>query len=86
MRRFYENLLGKRDGLARPLSKAQALREAKDWLRRLTAAEVRRLAADLPGGDRGIERRRKPGAGSEPARPFEHPYYWSAFVLIGDPE
>ena len=21
----------------------------------------------------------------EAARPFAHPYYWSAFVLIGDP-
>src|SRR5207249_8285747 len=55
MRRFYENLLGKRAGLEAPLPKAVALREAKDWLRRLTADELRRLAAGLPGGDRGTE-------------------------------
>ena len=35
-----------------------------------------------------------PGAAKEPAphsvpvgeRPYAHPYYWSAFVLIGDPD
>jgi CHAT domain-containing protein/tetratricopeptide (TPR) repeat protein len=86
MRRFYENLLGRRDGLAGPLAKAAALREAKDWLRRLTADEVRRLAQDLPGGDRGTERRRPRGDRPEPTRPFEHPHYWSAFILLGDSE
>src|SRR5262249_39164706 len=37
MVRFYENLLGKRDGLDHPLPKAEALREAKHWLRSLTS-------------------------------------------------
>ena len=32
MRRFYENLLGKRPDLARPMPKADALAEAKAWL------------------------------------------------------
>jgi CHAT domain-containing protein len=86
MRRFYENLLGKRAGLERPLTKAAALREARDWLRRLTAAEVRRLAEGLPGGDRGTERQRTRGDRPEPARPFEHPHFWSAFILLGDSE
>lgn len=70
MRRFYETWLSSapRDsaaagtqaevGLPRT-SKAEALREAKRWLR---------------------EYRDETGA-----RPYEHPYYWSAFVLIGDP-
>jgi CHAT domain-containing protein len=86
MRRFYENLLGKRAELERPLTKATALREAKDWLRRLTAAEVRRLAEGLPDSDRGTERRRPRGDRPEAARPFEHPHYWSAFILLGDSE
>ena len=40
------------------MTKVQALREAKTWLR----------AYEDESG----------------ARPFEHPYYWSAFVLIGE--
>ena len=33
MGRFYENLLGKREGLTRPMPKGVALAEAKAWLR-----------------------------------------------------
>jgi CHAT domain-containing protein len=84
MARFYQNLLGKRPGLGGPLPKAQALREAKAWLRRLPAAEVARLRAQLPGTPRG---RQKAGhlspAGA--VHPYEHPSYWAAFILIGDP-
>src|SRR5262249_26051104 len=40
MARFYQNLLGKRPGLETPLPKAEALAEAKRWLRGLTAEEV----------------------------------------------
>ena len=63
MQRFYENRSGyftdERDGrVAEPLSKAEALAEAKAWLR---------AYADDAGHS-----------------PYEHPYYWSAFVLIGD--
>lgn len=56
MKRFYENLVGARDGAA-PMTKAAALGEAKAWLR-------------------GLE--------VDGSVPFEHPYFWSAFVLIGD--
>ena len=41
-----------------PMSKAEALQEAKRWLREHT---------DESGHT-----------------PYEHPYYWSAFVLIGN--
>jgi len=63
MRRFYENLFGEYDGeraghTGESMSKAEALREAKFWLRDYV-------------DDSGH-------------RPYEHPYYWSAFVLIGD--
>ncbi len=62
MARFYENWLGPYDGLrsgksARTMTEAEALREAKTWLKALS--------------DGNGERR------------FEHPYYWSPFVLVG---
>src|SRR5262249_23529335 len=47
MSRFYANLLGKRASLTKPLPKAEALREAKAWLRQLPRAECNRLAAAL---------------------------------------
>lgn len=63
MHRFYENRLGEyRDErnarVGEPMTKADALQEAKYWLRNYT---------DERGG-----------------HPYEHPYYWSAFTLIGD--
>jgi CHAT domain-containing protein len=84
MVRFYENWLGARDGKAR--SKAVALKEAKDWLRNLTRKEVDERLANLPEAARGLklEPAAQPQAASE--KPFEHPYYWAAFVLIGDPD
>jgi tetratricopeptide (TPR) repeat protein len=80
MVRFYQNLLGKRDGLKGPMPKAEALYEAKDWLRNLSAKEVKAEAERLPRGkaDRPVPLRKE-------ARPFARPYYWAAFVLIGDP-
>jgi CHAT domain-containing protein len=65
MRRFYENRAGayseRRGGgqAGRRMSKAEALREAKHWLRTYTDTIGR--------------------------QPFEHPRYWSAFILIGEP-
>jgi CHAT domain-containing protein len=88
MARFYQNLLGKRPGLKAPLAKAEALDEAKTWLRELTGAEVGPALAALPRGplrplaDGGAAPPRESPAGP---RPYEHPYYWAAFILIGDP-
>ena len=84
MVRFYQNLLGKRDGLKAPLPKAEALREAKQWLRGLTAEQIDRETARLPKLERGGVRPRAGGATE--ARPYAHPNYWSAFILIGDPD
>jgi CHAT domain-containing protein len=88
MFRFYQNWLGKRPGLNKPLSKAESLREAKHWLRNLQRDEIGETIAKLPEAARGLKLEpvdpAKPGAAS--TKPFEHPYYWSAFVLIGDPE
>lgn len=62
MRRFYENRTGTYEGERRgnegAMSKAEALQEAKLWLREFTSEN----------GE----------------QPYRHPFYWSAFVLIGD--
>ncbi len=79
MTRFYENWLGKRAGLKKPLPKAEALDEAKQWLRGLTSDEAE---AELEQITRGEPRAKQgqPVAG----RPFEHPHYWAGFILMGD--
>jgi tetratricopeptide (TPR) repeat protein len=93
MTRFYRNLLGRRAGLAGPMAKAEALDEAKRWLRGLTAEEVGGALAAL---DRGPVRPLAKVDGPAPVvpssppgptgvRPYAHPYYWAAFILIGDP-
>jgi CHAT domain-containing protein/tetratricopeptide (TPR) repeat protein len=99
MGRFYENLLGKRDGLSQPMPKAEALAEAKRWLRELTQEEVDREWAKMTDGMSqdvvaAIDERRgkakalkvtteKPGPQDD--HPYSHPRFWAAFILIGDP-
>jgi hypothetical protein len=92
MPRFFENRLGKRPGLSGPMPKAEALDEARRWLRALPADSVN---AALAAADRGTERPKKAGGarpGGSPLNPgpggrgpFAHPHFWAAFVLIGDP-
>ncbi len=95
MQRFYANLLGRRAGLAGPLPKAEALREAKAWLRGLRRAEVLTLTAELSGGvargkDAKARQPAKPStavpSGGDGDRPYKSPHYWAAFVLAGDPD
>ena len=107
MRRFYENLLGKYEdarGDYAPgdrMQKADALREAKQWLRDLTSIEVATLVRDLSSAHGSIDgavapwqdatRGKVRETGASPPkggalRPFAHPYYWTAFGLIADPE
>jgi CHAT domain-containing protein len=94
MDRFYRNLLGKRLDGGKPMTKAAALREAKEWLRRLTAAEaLERLGALTEGVARGERPARqemravpRPREAGPDYRPYAHPRYWAAFILIGDPE
>jgi tetratricopeptide (TPR) repeat protein len=83
MTRFYQNLLGKRAGLEKPMAKADALREAKDWLRNLSADGVKDGLAALPPKVRGqpVTKTAPPVA----PKPYAHPYYWAGFILIGDP-
>jgi CHAT domain-containing protein len=92
MSRFYQNLLGAREGLKDPLTKAEALAEAKAWLRRLPRSEALKLAAQVTGGvERGKGRPALPQTPAVPETdrdepPYAHPYYWAAFVLVGDPD
>jgi CHAT domain-containing protein/tetratricopeptide (TPR) repeat protein len=50
MQRFYANLLGQRSGLSAPMAKAEALQEAKTWLRNLRRSELLAAATELSGG------------------------------------
>jgi hypothetical protein len=85
MQRFYENLLGKRPDLAQPLPKAEALTEAKAWLRKLKVTEADQ-AIDAIGRTRSGEvRRGKPAPAASEGHPYEHPSFWAAFILAGDP-
>jgi CHAT domain-containing protein len=94
MDRFYRNLLGKREDSARAMGKAAALHEAKQWLRTLTArAALDRLGTLTQGVVRGERPAREvmhavPQAKDAAAdyRPYAHPRYWAAFILIGDPD
>ena len=96
MQRFYANLLGRRGGQSAPMPKAEALREAKAWLRGLTHDQATTLAAGLAGGEarsKGAPKRKdaspsRPDVPPVPPddHPFAHPFYWAAFVLAGDPD
>jgi CHAT domain-containing protein len=94
MTRFYQNVLGKRSDLAKAMPKAEALQEAKRWLRNLT---VEQIEGELAGLERGEVRplAREKGAParkealppkSSSIKPYDHPYFWAAFVLVGDPD
>jgi CHAT domain-containing protein len=83
MERFDQNLLGQRPGLATPMPKAEALAEAKRWLRGLTAGEI----DDEPGRlIRGRIGKRQPDRTPASIRRYEPPYYWAGFILVGDPD
>jgi CHAT domain-containing protein len=74
------------------MGRSASLDEAKKWLRSLSRKEAERLATRLVGGVlRGSEGDEKPPAKVKPVelkgdRPFEHPFFWAAFVLIGEPD
>ena len=86
MTRFYENLLGTPEKTVKPLPKAEALAEAKRWLRGLSPDDVKQLTKDLPTrGTRGRVEPRNKGDAPAAVHGYDHPYYWSGFILVGDP-
>jgi len=93
MTRFYQNLLGKRAGLSQGMPKAEALHEAKRWLRSLTADQINGELAAMERGDvrplakvNGTKLDASASSHSSGIRPYDHAYFWAAFVLVGDPD
>jgi CHAT domain-containing protein len=100
MQRFYANLMGHRPGLSGAMPKAEALREAKNWLRELRRPQVLAAATELSAGverGKGASARQSadggqtrplsvPSDGVADDRPYAAPYFWAAFVLVGDPD
>jgi hypothetical protein len=86
MERFYRNLWGQRDGMGEGLAPAEALAEAKRWLRGLSAGDADRLVRDLT--TRGRKRQALTVSRHKNAdeRPYSHPHYWSGFLVIGVPD
>src|SRR5262249_54412110 len=85
MDRFYENLLSR--GLERDL----ALSEAQQATREVTVGQLREewlssaMIEQLAAGDDRAERALHELAGKpDDHRPFEHPFYWGAFICQGD--
>ncbi len=109
MTRLYENLLGGYEdertvagteyAAKTRMSKATALREAKQWLRQMTWDELRTqldISDDVEWErlrgqhlSRGVSTTKpvetEPSKLADSGRPFERPYFWAAFILIGDP-
>jgi CHAT domain-containing protein len=71
------------------MAKAAALAEAKSWLRQLSREEALARVVQLNAGvERGKGRKLQLLPASTASTdgkdcPFAHPYYWAAFVLIG---
>jgi tetratricopeptide (TPR) repeat protein len=84
MVRFYQNLLGRRAGLKAPMPKAEALAEAKRWLRGAGPSEVDAALAALPRGK--IVRDEAAAKVTTSTHPYEDPAYWAGFVLVGAPD
>src|SRR5262249_25318059 len=74
--RFYRNRQGKREGLTAPMPKAEALAEAKRWLRGADRLEVGAALAALP---RGAIVRREAVKAVTSAHPYAEPIYWAGF-------
>ena len=96
MTRFYQNMLGVHQerrrvgeyalepGVRAP--KAEALWEAKEWLRALTGEELRAMGAGFDRiADRGLVPVEEPSTAFGDDHPYAHPHFWAAFILTGDP-
>jgi len=98
MTRFYENALGIHHQprtvpggedypAGVPLPRAEALGEAKAWLRGLTVEQLRHLASNRGGGGTTEAAAGQAGAGdTNPHQPYQDPRYWASFILIGSPD
>jgi CHAT domain-containing protein/Tfp pilus assembly protein PilF len=99
MARFYDNLLGNytsdRPAYGRaykagtPMTKIDALQEARDWLRGLSQPEADKALSGLgKGGNSTINRGGVEDLGTvtpnaAAVHPYDHPRFWAPFILIG---
>jgi CHAT domain-containing protein/tetratricopeptide (TPR) repeat protein len=79
------------DSGLKPQPKAEALRDAKRWLKSLSRADAERACrslgvekSDMPRGGPPLGRGEAVTSESSDDRPYADPYYWAAFILIGD--
>jgi CHAT domain-containing protein len=70
MARFYGNLT------SAGMRVEEALRQAQNWLRSATAAELQKQFPQLYRED-------VTSHGAAKLRPFAHPYFWASFVTMG---
>ncbi|MBI4717152.1 MAG: CHAT domain-containing protein [Planctomycetes bacterium] len=97
MTRLYENLLGRFDtpravgsracAARQPMSKADALLEAKRWLRsyRRDSMALGVIPPEAGGPPRGVHAVPADSHPRDPGPyPYGHPVFWAPFVLIGD--
>lgn len=84
MTRLYENLIEAR------MPRDEALRQAQHYLRQLSVGQLRsrwfntesvKRLADDANARAAIEGYL---AHADPYQPFDHPYYWAAFILLGN--
>ncbi|MFB2768332.1 tetratricopeptide repeat protein [Pelatocladus sp. BLCC-F211] len=86
MERFYYYLLQSR------LSKAEALKQAKYDVRNMTIAQMRSqwltesaIEWAQTHSQAIADHLRQLSQKSDSERPYEHPYYWAAFICLGNP-
>ena len=84
MHRFYQNLTVLPGEVRSPLTTAAALQEAKQWLRTIDIHDLDEQLRTAPAELRSKIRRRVAASQTPAARPFDHPYFWAPFILIGD--
>ena len=82
MARFYHNLLARGEDQGVPMGVADALHEAKLWLRQLPSDEIDQhdlstLVASRSPSTVSFQRVVR-------YRRFNHPYHWAGFVVVGD--
>jgi CHAT domain-containing protein len=76
------------------MGKAAALHEARMWLQNLTLAEATDRLGVLTDGVSRSGKKGREVVGAVPvlsdstsdSKPYLHPKYWAAFILIGDPD
>lgn len=87
MQRYYQYVLNDK------LGRAEALQQAKYYVRDLTVGEMRQqwlteeaISAVEKHSQDAAEGLRRLSQFSDNYRPYEHPKYWGAFVCIGNPD